>query len=94
LRADQAALADLQSRRVTARGLGHRLLGIRAGPVRDQVELSVTEELRPYVLVDAAGHVVERHTAGPVQHVITVLTRAQPGWRVLEVRPDSDRSVP
>jgi hypothetical protein len=46
------------------------------------------------VLVDAAGHVVERHTAGPVQHVIMVLTRAQPGWRVLEVRPDSDRSVP
>jgi hypothetical protein len=88
LRADQAALADLRSRHVTARGLGHRVLAARASAAGDdEVVLSVTEQLSSYTLVDPRGVVVERHTAGPVQQARVLLERVGVGWRLREVRP-------
>ena len=88
LQDDAAVLADLRARHVTVRGLAHRVLSVD-GLVSsgDRVTLSVRQSLSPYVLVDARGTVVERHTAGPVLKVRMVLVRTPDGWRVDEVRP-------
>jgi hypothetical protein len=90
LLADRAALAELRSRRVTTRGLAHRLLGVAQGaaPARGTVSLVVTEQLSGYALVDGRGRVVERHTAGPVLRVVMVLTQTGGGWRVVSVGRD------
>ena len=83
---DEAVLADLRTRHLTARGLGHQVLSAsERGTAGDEVTLSVTQQLSAYVLVDRAGRVLERHTAGPVQDVRLVLTRTPHGWRLAQV---------
>lgn len=88
LQGDEATLADLRTRHVTARGLAHRLLSVtQQAEAADRVVLAVREQLSSYALVDRTGRVLERHTAGPVQDVVMVLRRTPAGWRVLQVRP-------
>lgn len=86
LRDDQQLLADLRSRHATARGLAHRVLSAapRSSAGR-AVALEVEQQLTAYVLVDPAGRVLERHTAGPVVTVRMELVRASGGWRVARV---------
>ena len=84
---DERVLLDLRARRLTARGLHHRVLAAEVrvtGP--DRVTLAVTQQLAGYTLVDTRGRVQERHTDGPAQRVVMVLTRAPVGWRVALVR--------
>ena len=88
--ADRRALDELTAAGVAVAASAPRVVSVAARPTGPLVEVTVTDELAAYSVVDAAGRVVRRWPGRGPARWHGVLVRTSAGWRWRELARSED----
>lgn len=88
LAADRAAMSRLTAAGQRAQGVRHRIRSVATMRQNDRAAvLRVVDELVGYVVVDAAGRVVQRTAPRSAASFVVRMVRTGAGWRLQQITP-------